>query len=734
MKTTIKHLYVFDAAKDGVFENLSNYERLVKSIIDRGLTRGEIGSDAYNDYVGGAFEVFAEFFLTRYGMKSNPLLGLLNVEQTSQNKYQVGYDFTATDFDDDPAIIQSKFRSNPEHRFTRTELGTFVSIADEEGIPAKNRVLFTNLEHEPDAVHNGVFDGSYKGGLKQMRVFDRNMQESLIDRDPDFWTDLVTCVSESAKAPEVGKAPDMWEHQVTMNDGCSRIMNLELKRGRIICATGGGKTRVEYETIYDGFFKHDLNLEVMVAPRIDLLIQHHEKFKGWGLFHRDNVVAIHFRTGTEARTDKHADYEQTTKKDELLEALKKYNDRKILIFVTYASEEKLFDTLKDCGITVGLAVWDEFHHTVRQNAAYKDHLKSLAVERNLFFSASEKNGRIMRSLDNELYGPKVADIQYSYLRNKGILVPKLRVKLIRLDPNCKRLVPISREMKKSAERENFDLSDAVFEAASTIVARQDLMDEFGKSNLVTFSKAVPICKVIVDSDAVKAELDTGTTLETVHSDVPGKSRKERYEQVKKSEDSILCQHSILTEGIDLIAFNAAVFSREMEVIGTQQAIGRIVRANPEDTKKFKAGELSLDDPKGWIKYYSTLYVIIHDDEMDNFRKFVLDLAGKLQGAGLSESDWQFADLVEERHGKESNEFDWIVPISGSAVVDQMTLEDYKNNIIVEDEETAKAGESWGNVDAVNLCDHTKLEQVWLSNPILKAKMERIIKEMDSEIR
>jgi hypothetical protein len=114
--------------------------------------------------------------------------------------------------------------------------------------------------------------------------------------------------------------------------------------------------------------------------------------------------------------------------------------------------------------------------------------------------------------------------------------------------------------------------------------------------------------------------------------------------------------------------------------------------------------------------------------MDNFRKFVLDLAGKLQGAGLSESDWQFADLVEERHGKLQSGLDWIVPISNTAIVDHMTLEDYKNHLIIEDEEVSKAGESFGIGDSINESNYARLEQIWMNDPALKAKMNKIIRE------
>jgi hypothetical protein len=234
---TIKHLSVRDIADAGVFVGVSNYDELIAAIVKYGgPTSTESECDAYNERVGAAFEVYNEFFLARYGTEANPHLAILNVEHTSQNKYQVGYDFTGTDFSGNRVFIQSKFRGNPLHKFTRSELGTFVSISDEEGIPAKCRVLFTNIEHKVNDDSNGMFDRSYAGGLKQMRSFDRIAQESFIIRDATFWSDLLLSVEESAKAPSVGVAPPMWEHQQEMYMSCALIMRLEKDRGRIICA------------------------------------------------------------------------------------------------------------------------------------------------------------------------------------------------------------------------------------------------------------------------------------------------------------------------------------------------------------------------------------------------------------------------------------------------------------------------------------------------------------------
>lgn len=697
MKTNIEHLSVLKVAKAGVFDQVNSYEEMVASVLAHGGDPGEPDSperEAYSDRVGEAFEVYTEFFFIEYGTPANPGLGVLEVKHTSQNKFQAGYDFTGRSFSGDAILIQSKFRGNPTHKFTRTELANFVSVADEEGVESGNRVLFTNLDHDVSDDSPGVFLPSYKGGLRQMRVLGRGQQEGLILRDPSFWGDLRSAVASSAASPAFGSAPPMWDHQQRMTDVCAPVMDGIIPRGRVICVTGGGKTRVEYQVVRDAIFGHGVDLCVVVAPRIDLLIQHHEKFKEYGIFHRDGVVSVHFRTGDEARTDAHADYEQTTKKDDLLEAFREHDCKNFIIFVTYASEEKLFSILKEEGIQAGLVVWDEFHHTVRQDKSYREHLLSIPSNRNLFFSASEKLGRTVSSVDESLYGPKLISVTYAELRNVGILVPSLKVKAVRMNPSSSRVQAISRDMKKAAERENFDIKVATIEAAAIVVARADMLRS-GRSNIVTFSKSVPMSEAIVRSEAVRAELDAGTTLQVVHSGTSGRDRRSRYVALRASDDSILCQHSILVEGADFVEMNGAILSRSMDVTGTQQAVGRIVRASPADTARFTAGEISLDSPDGWTKHGATVYVVVHDHEMDDFGGFVLDLVRKLRGAGLRDEDYQFSDLEEEKHGRDSSE-DWMVPISGSAALEGVTLSDYVRNLIVEDENNGVSSVKWGS--------------------------------------
>lgn len=218
------HLRTLDIAQAGVFANVSTYDGLVEAIRTWGLDGSEVGSETYNDRVGAAFEVYTEFWLTRYGTASNPLLGVARVSHTSQDPMQCGFDFNYDDLGGLLGHVQSKYRSNPTHLFSPSELGTFITMADGEGIPAARRILFTNLEHRPSDDSNGVFHRVFKHARKQMRVIGRSQQEEFIDRDPTFWSDLLASVLESTKVPETCQAPKMRKHQLEAFEGVMKVM------------------------------------------------------------------------------------------------------------------------------------------------------------------------------------------------------------------------------------------------------------------------------------------------------------------------------------------------------------------------------------------------------------------------------------------------------------------------------------------------------------------------------
>lgn len=118
----ITHQSIYKISKDRIFDNVNSYKEMNDII-------STIDSD---NYKGDIFEVFTQFFCVKYN--NDPLLGIKNIQDTSDDPFNVGYDFTFINFNDENGMIQSKWRSNPKHQFTLGELATNSAIAGDMDI------------------------------------------------------------------------------------------------------------------------------------------------------------------------------------------------------------------------------------------------------------------------------------------------------------------------------------------------------------------------------------------------------------------------------------------------------------------------------------------------------------------------------------------------------------------------------------------------------------------------
>ncbi len=689
----LSHTHAIAVARSGHFATVTSYQEMEEAVEAYANAGTNVEDDDYAHRSGAAFEVYCEFWLRSFGVKANSKLGITDSKETSRIKYQVGYDFTYSGLKGERGLIQTKFRSNPTYQFKADEFGSLALVAKKEKVSDEKVKIFTNLTHKPLPGSHGIYHHTV--GFEPWLVLGKVEQEFFITSG--FWDDFRDALKETLKAPSLATAPTMRPYQQNMYTETLKVMDGSLERARFIMATGGGKTLVEYNVLRHGF-QEGLKLQVIVAPTIALLSQHHVGFERWSMFDRvgDNVVPIHFRTGADSREEVMAceDYEQTTNAAEFHSFVtEKHKDRNVLVFLTYASADNFFAGLKSMKLTVDTVVWDEFHHTVKQKQDYKAQFKALPVKRNLFFSASQKRGKVMSSFFSKLFGPLLSNVTYSFLREEGVLVPKVIIKPIVIGK--KRTKAFDDGMKAIAEREGFDLKILTTEAAALLVARRDMLNSTNACNLLGFSKSVPICKAICRSEVMRSFLDPHTLLQTVHAEISGDERVKIFESVKTSTDSLLPQHSVAKEGIDITAFTGVVFSREMEVIGTQQALGRVVRAHPDDTANLKAGKISLDSPVGWVKPVAYVYVIMHaDDMMKDFKKYLQDIIRKLQGAGLTMKDWQFAEIQEERTGVILDEMGWVEPpVVPEDMLDVDNLDGYAKKLYVEMEKEEEMNEA-----------------------------------------
>lgn len=104
----LSHLQTKTVAESGVFNGLTSFDQMIKAIAKFGKSIGKPGEEAYNDFVGAAYEVYTEFFFRRYGTEANPMLGVKHIGDTSRNKFQAGYDFTYENFSSEPCLLLIK--------------------------------------------------------------------------------------------------------------------------------------------------------------------------------------------------------------------------------------------------------------------------------------------------------------------------------------------------------------------------------------------------------------------------------------------------------------------------------------------------------------------------------------------------------------------------------------------------------------------------------------------------
>jgi len=654
----ITHQSIYKIANDNVFDNTNSYKELNNDI----KVYGE-SSDNYNDYVGAAFEIFTQFFCLKYG--ETPLIGIKDIQDTSDDPFTAGYDFTFIDYNNNKGQIQSKWRSNPSHQFALSELAINSAIAADMDIAGDNNILFTNLEDSENLFHY-----SYKTARKRRRVFGRESQEELILRDIKFWDDFRKCITESVKSdfenPFTPRDIQDWILNGVTKDGVvyegtESVLNGKYNKGKIEASTGSGKTLCQFYNIDRAFKEYEKNLAVIILPTRSLINQTFKEFYKWKMFGYDGVdigvSALIIMSGSKPRyNDQIATVLQTLSIKESVEFIKTEinKGRKVVVFTTMKSHglkySDIIDELKKENIRVGLEIVDEYHNVISTSADRKDQLETADYLRNntdrtdgsLFYSASNKGGQILSSFNEELFGKLLCKVNRNDLRLRAYVAPKLTFKLIRVKSKSPDF-----ETRRDATRIKLDIDKAQSEAVSIISAYKDLMKYYEDPNLIIFGDHVEGCRYISENIEVANNLP-GVYNHFMASETSNGDRDLIIERIKSSGGNILHQHSVAKEGININNLHGGVLGRGMSIISLQQSIGRSDRALWGDTIRLNRGELSLDNPDGWIKYYNIIYLVVDSDE--SIVERVKQVVGYLLNEGIPEGAWDISELDDDEKG------------------------------------------------------------------------------------
>ena len=329
-------------------------------------------------------------------------------------------------------------------------------------------------------------------------------------------------------------------------------------KGQVIVPTGGGKTMCMIEDLKREIKQADYRRNfVVVAPRILLAQQLCEEF----LEQIDNVDVLHVHSGET--------HHNSTTNTKLIEEFYHNSIRNLIIFTTYHSLHKIQESLD---IEVDTIYFDEAHNSTAKNFFPSVEYYSAEAKRCYFFTATPKHSLTINKVgmnDYYVYGKVIMNVPAPKLVKNGyILPPKMIVKNINVaeeDVNeCEHII---------------ETIDDIYVKKILICARstKQIIHLIENTNFTyqlecrDYSYMYITARTGAYIDGKKVDRDTFfDTLNTW-----GKDSSKRF---------VVLHHSILSEGINVKGLEAALFLRNMDVIGLSQTIGRVIRTGDNDKK------------------------------------------------------------------------------------------------------------------------------------------------------
>jgi superfamily II DNA or RNA helicase len=352
-------------------------------------------------------------------------------------------------------------------------------------------------------------------------------------------------------------------NQVTLRPHQTKTVKAMLyhKKGQVIVPTGGGKTMCMISDAINEFSRTNISQTiVVVAPRILLAQQLCEEF----LEQINDVDVLHVHSGETHHTS-------TTKVDKIRQFNYQTacNNRNLLIFTTYHSLHRI----QESNIVVDTVYFDEAHNSTAKNFFPSVEYYSAEADRCYFFTATPKHSLTISKPgmnDGYVYGKVIVNIPAPKLVDEGyILPPKMIVKTIDV-----------REEQVNESEHIVDTIDDISVKKVLICARstKQIIKLIDQTNFTQelesrdYSCMYITAKTGAYIDGKKVNRDIFfDTLNTW-----GKDPDKRF---------VVLHHSILSEGINVKGLEAALFLRNMDIIGLSQTIGRVIRTG-DNSKKY----------------------------------------------------------------------------------------------------------------------------------------------------
>ena len=330
------------------------------------------------------------------------------------------------------------------------------------------------------------------------------------------------------------------------------------KKGQVIVPTGGGKTMCMIEDVKREIKQADYRRTfVVVAPRILLAQQLCEEF----LEQITGVNVLHVHSGETHHTS-------TTKPEKIKTFCIYPLHLHTIIFTTYHSLHRI----QEADIDVDSIYFDEAHNSTAKNFFPSVEHYSAEAKRCYFFTATPKHSLTINKVgmnDSYVYGKVIVNIPAPKLVKEGyILPPKMIVKTINVaeeDVNeCKHIVDTIDEISVKKVLICARSTKQIIKLIDQTNFTQELASRDYSCMYITAKTGAYIDGKKVNRDTFFDTLNTW-----------GKDATKRF---------VVLHHSILSEGINVKGLEAAVFLRNMDIIGLSQTIGRVIRTGDNDKK------------------------------------------------------------------------------------------------------------------------------------------------------
>ena len=330
------------------------------------------------------------------------------------------------------------------------------------------------------------------------------------------------------------------------------------KKGQVIVPTGGGKTMCMIEDVKREIKQADYRRTfVVVAPRILLAQQLCEEF----LEQITGVNVLHVHSGETHHTS-------TTKPEKIKTFCIYPLHLHTIIFTTYHSLHRI----QEADIDVDTIYFDEAHNSTAKNFFPSVEHYSAEAKRCYFFTATPKHSLTINKHgmnDSYVYGKVIVNIPAPKLVKEGyILPPKMIVKTINVaeeDVNeCKHIVDTIDEISVKKVLICARSTKQIIKLIDQTNFTQELASRDYSCMYITAKTGAYIDGKKVNRDTFFDTLNTW-----------GKDATKRF---------VVLHHSILSEGINVKGLEAAVFLRNMDIIGLSQTIGRVIRTGDNDKK------------------------------------------------------------------------------------------------------------------------------------------------------